>query len=176
MKQISKKYAEALFELACEQGNEQAIMEGLHLVRTTLEQHPDYMELLSSPTLPTSERCACVEQTFTGLLPDAVISLLCLMCERGRIRSFAACVDEYKRLLDIKQSVITAKVTSAVPLNEDEKAALTQNLQKKSGATVLLCCAVDASIMGGVIVEMEGTIMDGSLRQRLRQVKEVMKE
>lgn len=175
MKEISKQYAEAVFAIACEEGCERAIMEALESAKTVFEQNPEYMELVCSPSIPVSERCEALGTTFEGVLPETVVSLLGLMCEKGRIRAFSSCVDEYRRLLDAREAIITARVVSAVPLTEEERAALTQKLQQKSGSTVLLSCEVDPAIMGGVIVEMQGTIMDGSLRAKLREVKEVMK-
>lgn len=175
MKEISKQYAQAIFEIACEEGREGEIMAALESAKAVFEQNPEYMELVCSPSIPLSERTAALCEGFAGTLPECVVSLLGLMCEKGRLRAFSSCVDEYKRLLDVRRSVVTARVVSAVALNEDEKHALVQKLEQKSGSTVLLSCEVDPSIMGGVIVEMEGMIMDGSLRAKLREVKEVMK-
>ena len=175
MKEISKQYAEAIFELACEGGTEDAVMEALESAARLFEQNPEYMELLSSPAVPLTERLAIVEGTFSGRLPEMVVSLLGLMCEKGRIGAFPTCVEEYRRLLDVRRSVVMARVISAVPVTEGEKAALKQKLENKCGGTVELSCEVDAAIMGGLIVEMQGAVMDGSLRQRLREVKDVMK-
>ncbi|MBR5121311.1 MAG: ATP synthase F1 subunit delta, partial [Oscillospiraceae bacterium] len=61
------------------------------------------------------------------------------------------------------------------PLTDEEKAALTQKLEKKCKGKVELSCEVDPSIMGGLIIEMQDTVIDGSLRQRLRDMKDVMR-
>lgn len=175
MKEISKQYAEAIFELACEQSDEDAVMEAMESAAGLFGQNPAYMELLSSPAVPLTERLAIVESTFSGRLPEMVVSLLGLMCEKGRIGAFSACVEEYRRLLDVRRSVVEARVISAVPLTEGQRAALKQKLENKCGGSVELSCEVDATIMGGLVVEMQGAVMDGSLRQRLREVKEVMK-
>ena len=105
-----------------------------------------------------------------------MVSWLQLLCEKGRIGYFRACVKEYRALLAAKEAVITARVSSAVPLTEEESKALKQKLEKISGQTVLLDRTVDPSLMGGVVVEMNGRVMDGSLRRRLRAVKEVMEQ
>ncbi len=175
MKEISKQYAEAVFALACEEGRERAVMEALENAKAVFEQNPEYMELVCSPSIPVAERCEALRAAFEDTLPEMVVSLLGLMCEKGRIRAFSSCVDDYRALLDAREAIVTARVISAVPLTDSEREALTKKLQNKSGSTVLLSCEVDPSIMGGVIVEMQGAIMDGSLRTRLREVKEVMK-
>ena len=174
MTDISKEYAEALFLLACEEGEESAIMTALEDTAAVFEDSPQLMDLLSSPGIPMKERQEVIATIFGGRLPTHVFSFLCLLCEKGRICSLALCAEEYRRLLRIKESVVCAKVVSAVPLTEDEINGLTRKLEKQSGHTVQLDCSVDPSLLGGLIVEMNGTVMDGSLRHRLHEVKEVM--
>ena len=74
------------------------------------------------------------------------------------------------------QRVTTATVTSAVPLTDSEKQALNQKLNAMSKKTVTVRWAVDNTLLGGVIVEMNGKVLDGSLRHRLQKVKEVMEQ
>ena len=174
MTEISKEYAEALFLLACEEKAEREYMMALDEIGALLRDTPELMALLSSPAIPWKERKEAALAVFGGNVPRHVLSFLQLLCEKGRIRSFEDCKAEYRRLLQIKESVISAKVVSTVPLTEDETRALTQNLEKKCGKTVTLVCSVDPSLLGGLVVELDGTVMDGSLRHRLHEVKEVM--
>lgn len=176
MKEIAKQYAEALFAIACEEANEDAVMAALDQVFATFNQHPEYMELLSSPGVPLTERTGLLDAGFGGSVPETVLSTLGLMCEKGRLRLFPFLVEEYRRLLSVHHAIVTAKVTCAVPLTKKEQTTLIRQLQKKRGGRVQLVCEVDPSIMGGLIVEMEGVVMDGSLRRRLQLVKEVMSD
>lgn len=174
MTEISKEYATALFMLACEESKERDVMTALEDVSAVLEKNPDFMEFLSSPGIPHGERIQTIDRVFATRMPEQVVSFVQLLCEKGRIRSFDSCVKEYRRLLNVKESVTNAKIVSAIPLTENEKAALKQKLEKISGNTVILECSVDSSLLGGVVVEMNGTVTDGSLRHRLREVKDVM--
>ena len=174
MTEISKEYAEALFSLACEAGKEREMLLALEDALGAFEENPELMELLSSPGIPLSERIDTVERIFLGSMPEDGISFLQLLCEKRRIRSFPNCVKEYRQLLNQRDALVTAKVKSAVALTDAECAALKEKLEAISGNTVLLDCTVDPAILGGVVVELNGTVMDGSLRHRLREVKEVM--
>lgn len=174
MIQVSKEYAEALFALACECGEEDKIMNELKTVKTAFAENGELMHLLSSPSLPLEERLSVIESVFGETLSEYVLSLLKIMCERKRISQILSCIEEYEKLLDEKKSVVTAKVISAVKLTASERKALREKLEKSSGHTVNLECSVDESILGGVIVEMLGKVTDGSLRHRLKEIKEVM--
>ena len=173
MQEISKEYAQALFALGCECAEESALMQSLSELVALFESYPDYMELLASPALTMSERQGALARVLEDR-PEHVRSFLQLLCEKGRMRSFPACVKEYRRLLDAKERLRTAHVRSAFELTEQQKSALRQKLERVSGAHVTLECQVDASLLGGVIVEMDGRVMDGSLRRRLQEIKEVI--
>lgn len=174
MTQISKEYSEALFSLACESGAEKKIMTELEAVRSIIEGEEDILLLLCAPSVPLSDRLNTIEGVFGKIAGEYVLSFLKLLCERKRLSQLSGCIDGYRELLDAKEAVVTAKVISAVPLTDEERSSLREKLEKKSGQTVILDCSVDEAILGGVIVEMLGTVTDGSLRRRLKEIKEVM--
>ena len=75
----------------------------------------------------------------------------------------------------INDGIVTANVVSAVPLKKAEKEQLKIKLEKLTNKTVLLNCYVNRSILGGMIVHVDGKVFDGSLRRRLHDIKEVIK-
>ena len=174
MSGISNEYAEALFSLAAETGSEGAVMTELDIIKELFEENLDISELLCSPAVPIDERLSVVDSLFGGRMREHVTSFIKLLCEKRRVGLFLECVEGYRALLAAKEKTVTATVVSAVELNETEKAALKQRLEKNSGNTVMLECTVDPSILGGLIVTVNGTVTDGSLRHRLREVKDVM--
>ena len=176
MQEIIKEYAEALFMIACEENKEEEYLTSLEKILEVLKEEPGYMELLSAPGIPLGERVSAIEAAFGAMVPETVVSFVQLLCEKGRISAYKSCVDEYRRLLNVKLAVTTAYVTSAVALTEAEKTALIRKLERYSGNTVELICKVDPAIIGGLIVEMNDTVMDGSVRHRLREIKDVMSQ
>lgn len=174
MAQIAKEYAEALFALAQEEGRENAYAEALALVNSLLAEYPAYRELLASPALPRKERAALLTEAFADRIPEPVLSFLCLFCERGHVHSLEDCTAEYAALYRASRELSVAEVVSAVPLTEAQRTALTKKLEKQCGHRVTATYTEDPSLLGGVIVRMDGKVWDGSLLHRLRDVKEVM--
>ena len=174
MTEMSKEYATALFMLGCELGAEKEYAAALNDIYAAFEESPEYVDFLSSPSIPVKERLDAIEQAFVSAVPENVLSFLQLLCEKGRIRGFSDCVVEYKRLLEFSQQISVANVVSAVALNEDEVQRLKTKLEKMCGHTVKISCSVDESILGGMIVDLDGKVMDGSLRNRLHEVKDVI--
>ena len=171
----SKEYAEALFLLSEENGETAAVAAAVETVTAALADNPAYVEFLSSPAIPKAERLEAAAAAFASL-PETVLSFVLLLCERGRIREWDTCAAEFAALCRNAQQVCAARVTSAVPLTDTEKQQLNDKLNTMSHKTVTVQWVVDASLLGGVIVEMEDKVLDGSLRHRLQEVKEVMEQ
>lgn len=174
MTQMHKEYATALFMLAAECDRKREYYTSLLTAKDAICGAPEYMELLASPSIPKEERLAVLETAFAAALPEHVLSFLQLLCEKGHIRSLGACVTEYKRLLDASEQVTAAKVWSAVALTKEEENAIRQKLERLSGHTVMLECSLNEKLLGGVRIEMDGKVLDHSLRHRLQEVKEVI--
>ena len=174
MTEICKEYAQALFSLAQESQSEDAIGEGLNLVAGMARENPEILDFLAAPNIPKKERTGALEKALSGNVPEYVLSFAQLLCEHGHIRSLEGCAREYQELWNAARGLSTAQVVSAVALTEEEKRQLQQRLSAKTGREVRLVCSVDESLLGGLVVTLDGKVMDGSLKHRLNEVREVM--
>lgn len=174
MTEIGKDYAAALFSLAMERGQQKEYMQGLDIALAEFEKQPLYLDLLSSPNIAKEERLSAIDQAFGPYLPEDVLSFIKILCEAGRIALFKDCVTEYTLLYQSYKAVTVAKVISAVPLIDAERDRLQKKLEEVSGHKVVLECRVDEALLGGISVEMDGKVFDGSVKHSLSDVKEVM--
>lgn len=174
MTETIKEYAEALFLLAEENKRIAEYSESLAEIGSLLAENPEYIDYLSSPALPLSERLAAIDEAFADSNEESIISFLKLLCEHARIRGVLECIEEFEQLKRAKENRTTARVTSAIELSETQKAALCQKLEKVSGRAVDAVYTVDAAVLGGIKVEMEGLTLDGSTKKRLNDIKGVM--
>ncbi len=174
MIEIGKEYGTALFMLACEKNEQDICASALAAVKDAFLENPQYTELLSSPSISLKERLELIENCFSDHLPEYVLSYLKLMCEKGRIQYLLQSVEEYQALLNASKHIVRARITSAVELTDSEKKMLIQKLEAQGRSKVCAEYFVDESLLGGLTVEIDGKIMDGSLRHRLHEVKEVI--
>jgi ATP synthase F1 delta subunit len=174
MTELNREYAVALYALAAENGAQDEYADGLRTVVAALEENPDYVDFLSCPAIPTGERLAALEEAFASVVHEHVLSFVQLLCERGRVSTIPACLKEYHLLLDEYHKLSRATVRYQVPLTQEEQLRLREKLEKISGHSVELVCEYDPTLIGGIVVEMDGRCIDGSLRRRLHEVKDVM--
>ena len=174
MNEIGEEYGAALFLLACEENAQNKYSDALAKVKKAFSENPEYMEFLTSPSIPISERLTAIEAVFGSTVPERVLSYLQLMCEKGRIAWFYQSAEEYEALLSASEHISAAKITSVVELTDAQKRKLIAKLETLYKGKIRAEYYIDESLLGGLIVEVDGNIMDGSLRHRLREVKEVM--
>lgn len=174
MTEISKEYGTALFMVACEKNSKKEFGQALEEVKQIFLENKEYLDFLVSPSVSISERLSSIEAAFANRVPQDVLSYLMLLCEKGRMVCFYESVDEYKALLNASERISNATVTSAVELSEEEKQKLIKKLEDICKGKVNVEYFIDSSLLGGVVINLEGKIMDGSLRHRLRDIKEVI--
>ena len=174
MTEICREYAEALFAIACEENEKEKYTKDLKSILEALNENPEYMEFLVCPGIPLSERLNAIDEAFSGSFPQYIVMFMQLLCEKGRIKLFGQCVGEFIKLVDASDNIAVVKITSAVELTQAEVDNIRRKLEKSLKKGIITECIVDASIMGGIIIETEGRIIDGSLRKSLHEVKEVI--
>lgn len=174
MTEITKEYAEALFLLACENKSENEFLSSLEKIAALLKANAEFSDFLSAPNIPFESQEDAIESVFSADYHEYIVSFLKLMCQKGYLRSLNECIKEYKTLLSVKNAVVTARVTGAVPLNEKELDSLKAKLEKKYGKKITIDFHTDSSLLGGLVVELDGKIIDGSLRHKLQDMKDVI--
>lgn len=174
MNRIIKEYAEALFSLAGEEQMQKQISDSLHDVLKICGEHSEYTQLLCSPAVSKSERINLIRTAFGGSVPEYVMSFLCILCERGLFSCLDECAEIYDDMLRFSKGISIAYVKSAFELSESQKQALKQKLESKFGHTVKLECSINKELLGGLVITIDGEVLDGSLKHRLQEIKEVM--
>jgi len=174
MTQTSREYAEALFELALESGNVEEVAAGVKTVEEELAENPEFLSLLSSPAISRKERMNALNAAFEGKVPLTVLTLERMMIFRGHAKEIPEMGDAFRDMVMASRGEKVARVVSAVEMTDEQKRTLAEKLGAKFGGTVKLECRVDPALLGGVRVEMDGRVLDGSVRTRLQEIKEVM--
>ena len=175
MTKTAKEYAEALFSLSVEKNAKKEYYDELLSVRDVFRAEEDFLAFLSSPDITLEEKLDLLKRAF-GDYSEDLLSFLCLLTEKKRISLFNDIASEYEALYTESEKKIKAVVTSAAKLSDDEKERLLRKLEKKFGRKVECEFFTDSALIGGLIVEAEGNVIDGSVKSEIQKIKEVISE
>lgn len=162
---VARRYARAIFDIAVERGDLDPWREDLRLMRDVLTQ-PRMTLFLQHPKITFETKKGIVDRSVPDLEPLRR-NLLYLLISKRRTEIVGHICAVFEELLDEYRGIAHAAVTTAVPLNEAEAAAVAEKLSRLTGKQVLLHLSVDPSIIGGVIARIGDRLLDGSVKGRL---------
>ena len=171
MTETAKMYGGSLYDLAAEEGLETRILGELDEVQQLLKQNPDYLRLLSTPSIPKKERCGLLDEALRGQVHLYVLNFLKILCEKGTLRELSGCARAYRIRYNQAHGILEATAISAILLTEPQRAALHAKLESLTGKTIDLKTKVDAKVLGGIRLDIEGTELDGTVQNRLASLR-----
>lgn len=167
---LSRRYAKALFQLAVAERREEEVVREIESFAGALK-NPVLNTVLNNPAFAVQSRKNIVVEVARSLqLSPLSIHFLSLLVERDRLSFFPAIVERYRRMLDEKKNQAEARVVAAAPLEEGDLQRLREALEKLSGKRVVIHQEVDTSLIGGVVIHLEGKVYDGSVRAQLEKI------
>ncbi len=170
MTKLEQVYGGSLYELALEEGLTQAIGRELPQVIALFDGNPDYWRFLSTLSIPKAERCAALDEAFRGRIQPYLLNFLKLLCENGSIGHLKGCAEAYRRRYNEDNGIVEVRAVTAVPMSQPLRAKLKAKLEATLGKSVELQCRVDPQCMGGVLLELPGRQLDGTIRHRLDDI------
>ena len=175
MTQAVCTYAQALFDLAKDEGFGKAILEELAVLKGVFAENPEYSKLLSAPDVPKQERCGILDEAFRGKVHPYVLNFLKILTEKGYIRFFPDCCDAYRSFYNEDNGILVVKAVSAVALSEAQMQKLTAKLEATTGKQIDLQCSVDAAQLGGLRLSYSGKQVDGTVKNRMDAIGKLLK-
>jgi F-type H+-transporting ATPase subunit delta len=164
-------YAEALFGVARAEGTLGEVEDELFRFSQTLQGSDELREALTDPSIPASRRQQIVEDLLGGRASSTTVALVSMVVGTGRARQLP---DIIKQLVDMSAAEANkevAEVRSAIPLTDEQRKRLAEALGNATGKQVEVKVVVDPSVLGGIVAQVGDTVIDGSVRGRLDQLK-----
>ena len=164
-------YASALFEVAQAEGSLESVENELFTVARTLESSDELRSTLTDARVPADQRQAIVEKLIGDRAHPTTTALVSFVIGSGRARDLPAIVDKLVERSTTRRGQEVAEVRSAMPLDESQRQRLAEALGKATGKQVSVKVIVDPSVLGGLVARVGDTVIDGSVRHRLTQLK-----
>ncbi|GAB6092484.1 ATP synthase F1 subunit delta [Furfurilactobacillus curtus] len=172
--QVARRYGRAMFDTANEQHQVESINNELVQIQGVFQAIPNLGTILTGAGLKNPEKEALLKPLLDGASP-LVHNFLQMLFDYGRLNDTVAIIDEFKRLYDEQNQVVSADVTTAVALDMNQQQRLMASVAKRVGAkTVRLNVVIDPAIIGGVIINTNDTVIDGSIRNQLNRLRQTL--
>ena len=168
----AKRYAKALFSSAIKMGILEQIEIDLDTIYDSMQQNQSLNEMWESPMIPGPKKHQLLSEIFASSVHALTLSFLQLLADKRRENILGEVRHEVHLLGDTSRKLVRAEATFAVPPTPDEQHRLAESLAARTGDRVELTCHIDPSILGGVVVRLRDTIIDGSVRGTLESLRE----
>ena len=171
-KLVSKVYGDALFEEAMEKNVLSQWYEEIGALRTIFLENPDLAQFLNHPQIMKEEKKKVVETIFFGKLSEGLLGFLVTVIEKGRQNDMIPICDYFTDRVKAYKKIGVVKVTSALPLSEDQKKRVEERLLETTGFVSLETeYAVDESLLGGLVIRIGDRVVDSSIKTRLEEIR-----
>ncbi|MFT3732751.1 MAG: F0F1 ATP synthase subunit delta [Hyphomicrobium sp.] len=172
---VAGRYASALFELANESSAVETIEKDLVNFQALLDESPDLVRLVRSPVIAADDQSKAIVVILDKAgIGGLTANFLKLVTANRRLFVIQDMIKAYRLLAAKARGEISAEVTSAFALNDEQIAALKETLKASVGKDVTLQSRVDPSILGGLIVKVGSRMIDSSLKTKLQNMKAVL--
>ncbi|RST30426.1 F0F1 ATP synthase subunit delta [Sphingomonas ginkgonis] len=173
---LAGRYASALFDLARDERQIDAVSRSLDTVRQTLGESADLRTVVSSPLIGRVNAGKAIEAASAQLQLDPITTrFLGVLAKNGRLSQLGEVIRLFTRLSADHRGETTAEVVSARPLDDEQVAQLKQQLRARAGRDVMIDARVDPSILGGIVVRLGSQMIDVSIRTKLNTLATAMK-
>jgi F-type H+-transporting ATPase subunit delta len=173
---LAGRYASALFDLARDQRQIESVGKSLDSLSQALLDSKDFAELVTSPLVSRDQ----AGKAFAALAPQLNLdpittNFVGVLARNGRKNELRSVIRAFRRLAAEHRGEATAEVVTARPLNDDQLAALKQQLRARAGRDVNVDATVDPTILGGIVVKLGSQQIDASIRTKLNRLAQAMK-
>ena len=164
-------YARALFEIARAEGTVDQVEDELHRFAQAYDSSDELRNALGDEMIPAAKRSSIIEDLLGGKANPTTVQLASMVVGAGRAKDLPAIVNKLVARASSSKNQELAEVRSAIELSDDQKHRLADALRQATGKDVNLKVIVDPSVLGGLVATVGDTVIDGTVRTRIDQLK-----
>lgn len=167
---IARRYAKAIFSLAQDESTLEPTGDEIERL-AAVAADPELAAALANPLLSSTTRRAIARSLAERLdLRPTTRNFVALLADHQRLDQLVGIADQYRRLVDRALGRVRVQITSATALTAEQQERVVAAFARKTGRSVLPTVSVEPALLGGVIVEVEGKVYDGSVRTQLTRL------
>lgn len=167
---VDLTYGSALYQAAVEVNKKDLILDEANQVLDIFEKEPEFYAFINYPAISAQEKKDVLKNVFEGRICQELLNLLYVLTDKGRTARFSKIIKAYKDMVDREEGVTYGTVYSVEPLTEAQLKKMEDQMTDLIKQKTRLENKLDASLIGGVKVLVDGRIIDASIRKRLQDL------
>ena len=176
-KLVSKVYGDALFEAAREAGRMDDMYEEVLELQKLLQANEELQKMMENPKVIREDKENVIETVFRGRISDEIVELMKLMIAKGRYSNIESVFDYFIGLVKEEKKIGIAYVTTAVELTDGQKDEIVRRLLETTRyESFEMNYAVDASLIGGVVIRIGDRVVDSSIKTKLYELSKSLRK
>jgi F-type H+-transporting ATPase subunit delta len=171
------RYARALLDVVIKEGNPEQVEQELTSLAVPFADNSELQKALANPAVPVAAKRKVVESVVERTKPSPALGkLLLMLADRDRLNLLPELAEVYREQLMEHQQVISAEVTTAVPISAERVAQLEKRIAAATGRRVTMTASVDPAIIGGAVARVGSIVYDGSIATQLSKMRERLEQ
>jgi F-type H+-transporting ATPase subunit delta len=171
-KQIIRQHAQVFFEIGLEGKILDLLILDLETVNRKLRSDKNLREALINPSIEFSDKKNFLKNIFSDFISHCTYNLVFILIKKDNLNSLEPIIFRLKKLMKEKYETLEASVISAIPLSPDTKTQISDKLSVLTSKKIVLETKVDPEILGGLIFKVEDELIDLSLGEKLKKMRE----
>lgn len=170
---IANRYARALADVVTERGEMNEVVAELDDFAGLMSGHEQLRDVFASPVISVERKRGVLSELLGKMqLRQTSSNFLRLLLDNSRLHNLDQMLRALSRELDLRMNIVSAEVTTARDISDQEKAMLADKLKVATGKQVRLQFRTDPNIIGGVVTRIGSLVYDGSIKNQLAQMKQ----
>jgi F-type H+-transporting ATPase subunit delta len=175
-KTLAKRYAKAMLSVALKEGAVEQVEGHLLALKDAYRGNASFRKAMGQPRIPKAARKQILRRPFEGKALPAFLELLDLLVDKHRVKLIPDIADSFDQLADESHGVVRVQVASAFPLSATHEKTLEDRLKAATGKKVEMRVSVDRALKGGLSVRIGDQVLDGTVLNRLKTLRERLLE
>ncbi len=172
---VARRYAAALADVVTKTNETDSVKTELKTWEQIISANADLQTAFRNPAISYTDKEKVLDNLIAKTQPTkTTANFLRILLRNDRLTEIKEINERFAGVLEERSGVVSAEITSARPLSENEKAEMRTNLEKLTGKRINLNFATDESLIGGVVTRLGSTVYDGSVRTQLEELKQQM--
>ncbi len=168
---IDMTYANALFQAAQDVDKVNLILEEGKAMVEVFHREKEFFHFFNDPTIPAAEKKTALKKIFEDRICIEHLNLLYVLVDKGRTKHYPRIMDSYEKLIAQAEGYAKGDIYSVQPLSEEQRIKFEEQTGKLLQENVKLENKIDASLIGGVKILIDGKMLDASLKKRLDDMR-----